>query len=235
MSEDAEQEPIPGLPAPLPQGEQILWQGSPQWRGLARHVFYVRWIAAYFAVFITARELVALKDGEGLAAALISGVTFVGLAAVCLGLLTLLAWLNARATIYTITTRRVVMRFGVALPMTFNLPFKKLASADLRARKEGDGDIALELSGPDRLAWLVLWPHARPWRFTRAQPMLLSLPDAARVAGLLGDAVRAFAAAEAAAGKVGSPSAVVSATTATTPAAPERVGLGAALTTQAGR
>ena len=35
-------------------------------------------------------------------------------------------YFNARATVYTITTRRLVMRIGVALPTTFNLPFKQI-------------------------------------------------------------------------------------------------------------
>ena len=33
----------------------------------------------------------------------------------------LYAWLVARSTMYTITSRRVVMRFGIAVPVSFNL------------------------------------------------------------------------------------------------------------------
>ena len=82
----------------------------------------------------------------------------------CIGVLALMAWLNARASLYTLTNRRVVMRIGVAIPVSFNLPFKRLAEANLRLHADGTADIALTLSHPDRIAWLHLWPHARPFR-----------------------------------------------------------------------
>jgi hypothetical protein len=194
VSDEFDYEPIPGLPHALPPGESILWQGRPRWQGLARHTFQVRWLAAYFAVFIVARGVLSLQDGQGLGRALFASAVVLPLAALCLGLLSLLAWLNARATVYTITTRRVVMRFGVAFPMTFNLPFKRLAAANLKTQKNGDGDIAMQLSGPDRIAWLHLWPHARPYYLAKAQPMLRAIPDAAKVSALLGEAVQAWSA-----------------------------------------
>jgi hypothetical protein len=43
----------------------------------------------------------------------------------------------------------------------------------------------LALKGPDHIAWLHLWPHARPWHLTRTQPMLRALPQVADVAALL--------------------------------------------------
>ena len=196
MSEELEFAPIPGLPALLPPGETLIWQGRPSWRSLARHTFEVRWLAAYFAVFATLRGLLEYRDGRSLSAALLATAIVLPAAALCLGLLTLLAFLNARATVYSITSKRVVMRFGVAFPMTFNLPFRRLAAADLSARAEGDGDIALRLSGQGKIAWLHLWPHARPWHFSKPQPMLRGLPEAAKVAALLSGAVQAWTAAE---------------------------------------
>jgi hypothetical protein len=47
--DDFEFEPIRGLPAMLPAGERLLWQGTPNWRGLAVRSYHVRKIAAYFA------------------------------------------------------------------------------------------------------------------------------------------------------------------------------------------
>ena len=41
-------EPIPGLPAPLPEGETILWQGAPRWESFARRAMRVRLVAGYF-------------------------------------------------------------------------------------------------------------------------------------------------------------------------------------------
>ena len=39
------------------------------------------------------------------------------------------------------------------------------------------GDLALVLRGDTRIAYLHLWPHVRPWRLQRTQPMLRCLPD----------------------------------------------------------
>jgi uncharacterized ferritin-like protein (DUF455 family) len=55
----------------------------------------------------------------------------------------------------------------------------------MRQGSGGHGDIVLALKGPDHIAWLHLWPHARPWHLTRTQPMLRALPQVADVAALL--------------------------------------------------
>ena len=141
-AEDLEFEPVPGLPSDLPPGETLLWQGRPDWKSLARHTFKVRMLAAYFAVFATFRLVVAVQRHQGLAG-FAQVLLLCALAAGCLGVLSLMAWAYARATVYTITSRRLVMRIGIALPMTWNLPFRRIASADLTVRNDGRGDISL--------------------------------------------------------------------------------------------
>jgi len=84
-----------------------------------------------------------------------------------------------------VTDRRVVMRIGIVLTLTFNLPLRTIESAALRQGSGGHGDIVLALKGPDHIAWLHLWPHARPWHLARTQPMLRSIAQAREVAGLL--------------------------------------------------
>jgi len=79
----------------------------------------------------------------------------------------------------------VVLRVGVVLSVTFNLPLRTIASADLRPLKDGHGDIALRLAGPDRIGYVHLWPHVRPWRIGAPEPMLRCLPEAEKVARLL--------------------------------------------------
>ncbi len=49
MSDDFAFEPIRGLPEMPPEGERILWQGSPDWRALAWRVFHIREVTFYFA------------------------------------------------------------------------------------------------------------------------------------------------------------------------------------------
>jgi hypothetical protein len=157
------------------------------------HVFHVRAVAIYFGLIGVWKVWGALADGAGAAGAVNAAVTVAGFAAAALGLLVLLSWLIARSTIYTITTARVVIRAGVALPKAINIPFRIIGTAGLKVRASGDGDIPLQLTGPDRLAYLHLWPHARPWRITTAEPMLRGVPGAARCAEILAGALAEYA------------------------------------------
>jgi len=186
-------EPVPGLPQTLPEGERMLWQGSPDWRRLAIEAFHVRKLAAYFGGLVVWRAVTLAHDGHGVEAVALSAGSAALLAAAALGLLAGIAWASARSTIYTVTSRRVVMRFGVALPMTLNLPFTALQSVSLKAGADGSGDIALDIAGRDRVSYIVLWPHARPWKVARPQPSLRAVPHAARAARILGRALAAAA------------------------------------------
>lgn len=187
-------EPVHGLPAPLPPGETLLWQGAPRWWSLALDAYRVRALAGYFAVIVAARGGWLLAEGASPAAALAGCVGPAVFSLVCLALLTGIAALAARSTVYTVTSRRVVVRQGIALSSTLNLPFAVLRSADLRGKRDGTGDIALDPVPGQRVSYLWMWPHVRPWRWTRPQPMLRNLADAEAVGTLL---ARAFAAANA--------------------------------------
>lgn len=195
MSSEIEVETVPGLPHALPRGEYVVWQGRPEWRALARQAFSLPWLALYFAVFTGLRCVASLGSRSGIDIVRdVASTAALGVA--CLGIFSFIAWLNARASVYTITTRRIVMRVGVALPMTWNLPFKRLESADLSVRRSGDGDIVLKLTAPNKIAWLHLWPHVSPWRLVRAQPTLRAIATPELVAKTLAEAVEAWAAAE---------------------------------------
>jgi hypothetical protein len=182
-------EPEYGLPEPLPVGERILWQGSPDWRMLARRAFHVRKLVVYFAVILAIRSATVWSSGGSATDAILAALWLAPLAGAAVGMAAFMAWLSARTTVYTITDKRIVMRVGIVLSLTFNLPFSRLANAALRLdAKHGTGDIPLVLAGSDRIAYLHLWPHARPWRVAKPEPMLRSVPDAARVAEILAEA-----------------------------------------------
>ena len=165
-------EPIPGLPAPLPPGESILWQGAPCWRSMALRAMRVRQFAIYFAILAAWGVLGGLSSGTPALDVALSTLRLGALAVLALALLALFAWLVARTTLYTITSRRVVMRVGIALPMTLQIPFGRIHSADLRSWADATGDISLTLSAGERVAYLVLWPHTRPWKIARPLPTL---------------------------------------------------------------
>lgn len=184
-------EAAPGLPEALPAGERILWQGSPDAGRMALRVFHLRKVAVYFAVLIGLQAWHLAESLPDPVQRLRALVPAFALALLGLGLLGLWSWMCARTTLYTLTDRRVVLRIGIVLTLTFNLPLRELAGASLRADPQGCGDLPLSLVPQARIAWVHLWPHARPWTYARAEPTLRCIPDAARVAGLLTQAWQA--------------------------------------------
>jgi hypothetical protein len=175
---------------PLPPGESSLWRGSPRAVSVARHIFHIGAVGAYFALLFVWHVGSAWFEG-GFGAALRPAGVDAALAAVALGLIGVISWAVARSTVYLVTTRRVVMQIGVALPMALNIPFRVIQSVDIARHRDGTGDIAMRLVPGDHFAYLHLWPHARPWWLAHPQPMLRCIPDAPAVAGLIADAMRA--------------------------------------------
>lgn len=183
-------EPVPGLPERLPEGERILWQGRPDWIALARESLNVTWVAVYFLALAGWRFVTLLDQGTA-AAALVAALPLLIMGAVVCLLLGVVAYVQARATLYTITNRRVAMRIGAALTLTLNLPFTRIGNASLSLTRQGTGTLALEPMEETRLSYLVCWPHARPWHFRKPQPALRCIPEAAQVARLLSEAAEA--------------------------------------------
>jgi Bacterial PH domain len=184
---DFDFEAAPGLPAPLPAGEGILWQGRPLTYALARDAMGLHWIAGYFVLLAVWRGGAAAAD-NGAGVVVQAALTYLILGALACLIILGIARAQARATVYTITDARVLMRIGAALPVTFNIPFTQVGSANLDLRRDGVGTIALQTLGETRLSYLILWPHIRPWRMNPTEPALRCIPDAAQVAKLLAEA-----------------------------------------------
>ncbi len=186
---DFDFEPMPGIPAPLPKGEEVLWQGSPQARALARGAYKINWILGYMLIVLVWRAGGAWADG-GLSLAVATGLPYLILAVAGYGVIYAIAWAQARASIYTITSARVIMRVGAALPVTYTIPFVRIGTARLDIKADGTGTIAMELTEGVRLSYAVLWPHLRPGYARDTQPAFRCIPDATRVARLLSDAAQ---------------------------------------------
>ena len=191
--DDFDFEPIRGLPAMLPAGEKLLWQGSPAWISLAIRAYHVRKIAIYFLVLVLWRIGVGVSAAHSPGAVATSCLLLLGLGSLAMGVLSLLAYCSARSTVYSITTRRVLFRHGIAVPLTMNVPHTVIDNAALKTFSNGTGDIALTLSRRERVGYLITWPHVRPWRFARPEPCLRALTDAAAAARILGTALAAQA------------------------------------------
>jgi hypothetical protein len=177
------------LPSPLPVGERVIWQGKPTFKGLALRSFHIREVAIYFGLLLAWRLWSNWSYGTAVGEAVTSALWLIVPAISAIAVLAGLAWLFQRAACYTITSKRVLFQFGVALPMTMNIPIGKIANAALKTHRDGSGDIPLKLPDTGRVSYLLLWPHVRPWRLRAPEPMLNSIPDAARVAAKLAEAL----------------------------------------------
>jgi hypothetical protein len=152
---------------------------------MAERAFHVRTLAIYFGLILLARATTVVAQGGSISEGLVAALWLLPAAAGALAMLGLMAYFSSRTAVYTITDRRVVMRVGIVLSVTFNLPFSRIAAASANLRHGPTGDIALALDGTDQIAYVHLWPHARPWRIRRTEPMLRCVADAAQVSRLL--------------------------------------------------
>lgn len=181
---------VRGVSEPLPPGERVLWEGAPESRSLARHLFFVRPLAAYLAAMVlwwaAVNRAEALTGGFwttlGVQVLLSGGVIVAALA---------FARSIANGTTYAITDHRLVMKFGVIFPLTINIPLRYVQGASVRQFSDGTGQIAVQLDNKQKLAWIVLFPHVRAWRFNNPEPLLRGLSDAAKVGEILREAVLA--------------------------------------------
>jgi hypothetical protein len=177
------------LPHDIPAGERILWHGRPRWVSLARRAYRADLVILYFAGLTIWNVYSAARDSGWDAAARVAAKTL-GLGAAALALVALLSYLSARTTLYVVTSRRLVMKIGVALPVFINVPFKQIVSASTCAYGDGTGDIPVKLTSSARIGYFVLWPHARPFHFANPEPALRSVANVAAVAETLSRALR---------------------------------------------
>lgn len=191
--DDGPAEAIRGLPGPLPEGETIVWQGGPRAAGLLVHAFHARFVAGYFAIVAawSATKVTAAGGDMTAIAAKVLGLALAGGAAV--GILWLIAFAMARAAVFTITSHRVMIRHGVAIPKFINIPFSQVSAVG-KADRGSHVDIAIELAATGA-PYIHLWPFARPMRVNQPVPLLrgLSRTDAAIACAAISDAMLANA------------------------------------------
>jgi len=180
-----EWEAAPGLPEPLPKGETILWQGAPHWWTLAVHAFHVRKVAIYFGLMLAWQAISLRADGADAVDIVLDVTQSALLVVVALCLLAMSAWWAARTAMYTLTDKRLVMRVGIVLSLTFNFPLRCIRSAHVKPLAGDHADIALQLPPGDRIGWFHLWPHQRAWHLRDPQPTLRCVPNGQAVAELL--------------------------------------------------
>jgi hypothetical protein len=151
-------------------------------------------MSVYFLILALWRGTALVAGGASHVAVLQGMALVLAVGTIPIALLVLYGWASARSTVYTVTSRRVVIRTGVALPMTVNIPFAVIGSAALAQHADGTGDIALQITPPHRVSWLGLWPHTRSWHVSKPQPTLRAVAEPEAVAQLLARALAGAAA-----------------------------------------
>ena len=186
--DDGPVEPVHGLPERLPEGEKVLWQGRPSAMALAFNAFRLRWVIGYFVV-LTVFRLANLSSTSGTADQMTSVVTSsLGFGIVSVLLILGLSYAMSRAAVFTITSERVVMRFGAAIRKYVNVPYSKMTGAQLKRKGLRVGDISMQLEGKEP-AYLHLWPFVRPFKYSKPQPMMRGIKEPEEVAQILARAV----------------------------------------------
>ena len=164
--------------AQLIPGERVLWRGRPAWRAVMRDVLHVRIIVGYFAAVLLWGFASDRADGWTPLNTLWRGAPIVAMTLVVLGACALFAWAISRTTTYELTSARCVLHYGVAQTASLYIPLGRIASVGVHARGDDTGDVLLTPKPGSRLGYLKLWPHARPWRWSRAEPVLRGVPHA---------------------------------------------------------
>ena len=177
-----EDEPVEGLPDFLPEGETMVWQGRPTVAAMARRVFFIPHLALYFGLLIAGHTVYRLMEGVSAAQVMGTFVWQAGLAAIVLVLLAWLARSYAASVMYTLTSERLVIRSGVALPMMVNIPIEQITAADMRVYRDGTGDIVLTPVSYRKLYWVLLWPNVSAWYSRPIRPLLRGLAEPHRAA-----------------------------------------------------
>jgi len=179
---------IRGIAHPLPPDEHLLWEGAPSPGLVARHVFH-RWLViGYFAIVTGWWFVQTIGTVETDAFLPMLGMRLI-LAAIVLGTVEFLARTVAATTVYAITSKRLVLKIGMVLPMSINLPFRVVQDAGVGLFRDGSGQISLSLVSGHRLAYIALWPHCRVFSINKPQPMLRGLSEPDKVAAILRDAI----------------------------------------------
>ena len=175
----------------LAPGELVVWQGRPTLKGVARDIFHLRAAVIYMAALLALDGYQAWAKHIPTLKALNNSVPlFLGLA-LATTIFAALAYLTARTTHYTITNRRVILKYGMALPATLSLPYRQIVGASVEVDADHTGKIALLLHADNHMPYLKLYPFARAWKLARPEPMLRAVPRVALVAGLLTRALQA--------------------------------------------
>jgi len=177
-------EAVFGFPETLPATEKVLWQGRPCFLLVAKRIFYLPHLFCYFLVLslLSAGLQSDLLTTKALMADFLLNM-FLGTIAIVV--LLSISYLVSSTTVYSITDKRLVMRIGIVLNLSLNIPFSQVQAAESKAYSDHSGDISIQLTPRNKIAYVHLWPHCRPWFFSAPRPRISCVKDVETVASVL--------------------------------------------------
>ncbi len=173
----------------IPKDEEILWNGRPDLRRFCLSALGLRYIAVYLIV-ITGVIFFNNFGNFSLAVFLEKMFPYILSCFIAVILLVVIGASQVMPTVYVITSKRIIIKSGLALIFMLNVPFDKISNIDKQVLKDGCGNISFKLISNKRVPFFASWPSVRPWHFNNPEPTFRCIADVDVVAFKLAKAAQ---------------------------------------------
>ena len=174
----------------IPENEEVIWHGRPNLRRFSLSALGLRYLMLYLLII----SITTFSSNFGnLTLLLFLQMMFPYIISCCLAgiILVMIGISQVIPTVYVITSKRIIIKSGLALIFMLNVPFDKVANIDKKVFNDGCGDISFKLIGNKRIPFFAGWPSVRPWYFNDPEPTFRCIPDVDVVAFKLTSAAQA--------------------------------------------
>ena len=160
----------------IPKDEEIIWHGRPDLRRFCLTAIGIKYILVYLIV-ITCSIIYTRYGDFNLITILQVLVPYLLSCCLAIILLVIVGISQVLPTVYVITSKRVIIKSGLALIFMLNVPFDKIASIDKNNYSDGSGNISFKLISNKRVPFFASWPSVRPWYFSNPEPTFRCIAD----------------------------------------------------------
>lgn len=173
----------------IPKDEVIIWHGRPDLRRFCLTAIGIKYILVYL-IIITCSIIYTRYGDFNLITFLQVLVPYLLSCCLAIILLVIVGISQVLPTVYVITSKRVIIKSGLALIFMLNVPFDKIASIDKNHYSDGSGNISFKLISNKRVPFFASWPSVRPWYFSNPEPAFRCIADVDVIALKLSEAAQ---------------------------------------------
>lgn len=173
----------------IPKDEVIIWHGRPDLRRFCLTAIGIKYILVYL-IIITCSIIYTRYGDFNLITFLQVLVPYLLSCCLAIMLLVIVGISQVLPTVYVITSKRVIIKSGLALIFMLNVPFDKIASIDKNHYSDGSGNISFKLISKKRVPFFASWPSVRPWYFSNPEPAFRCIADVDVIALKLSEAAQ---------------------------------------------